>query len=397
MKENMHNLAQGSASFRDVIESDEWRSFRGELPLVLGRREDGRFLIRDLVRLSHLLLSGTTGTGKSVCLRTIVCGLAKHCPLEVMNLVLVDLKRLEFPYCRDFPQMLLPVVCESKKADFVFKWMNAEIERRQKTLFQAGARDLAEFNCAEPGAALARIAVVIDDLGDLISQLEPGAIDRFGAVMRMGPRVGVHVICATSYLSAPVQRVIGAADQIGRMAFRTVSVNESKGILGVAGAEQLFGCGTALFQDEDGLICRTAVVAVDDGDIQNLVQVLRAKKGESSCPRMFLDDDDEVDDLFLDEAIPLECEGRFARDDRGEEVRFEDLERAVHCLCSTHRASTSHFQRQFGWGYGHAEKILEALSDLGIVSTRQGLGPRTILKNQDEAQRLLEGARKEFL
>ena len=397
MKGNAHNLVQGGILFRDVIESDEWRSFRGDLPLVLGRREDGRFLIRDLVRFSHLLLSGTTGSGKSVCLRTIVCGLAEQCPLDGMKLVLVDLKRLEFPYCRDIPQLLLPVVCESKNADFVFKWMNAEIERRQKTLFQSGVRDLAEFNCAEPETTLARIVVVVDDLGDLISQLEPGAIDRFSSAMRMGPRVGIHVICATSYLSAPVQRVIGAAGQIGRMAFRTVSVSESKGILGVAGAEQLFGCGTALFQDEDGSICRTAVVSIEDGEIHDLVQGLRTKKGESSCPRLFLDDDDEVDDLFPDKAIPLECERTPARDDYGEVVRFEDLERAIHCLCATHRASISHFQRQFGWGYAHAAKVLDALSDLGIVSPPQGLGPRTILKNQGEAQRLLDGVRKEVL
>lgn len=365
---------------REMIETDEFRSKKYQLPLILGKDTSGRPMIADLTTMPHILIAGTTGSGKTVCINSIITGLLYTMTPAKLKFVMIDPKRVELPIYSEIPHMLSPVVMEAKKAPAILNWVVQEMDRRFHLLSTVGKRNIQAFNerdlsedakqqLAEAGdsenvipASLPYIVVIIDELADLMLTAQDKVETAITRLAQLARAVGIHLILATQRPSVDIITGVIKANFPARVAFKVASAIDSRTILDSKGAEKLLGRGDMLFiqPGSDNMIRGQAPLIVDE-EISRIVKFVSAQ----GKPQ------------YHDEIVSAQNGG--AGNGLGSGERDELFEDAKNIVVTSRQASTSYLQRRLGLGYTRAARIIDQLEAAGIIGPQQGAKPREIL------------------
>ena len=407
------NRAPAGISFREIFESEAWRGFKGELPLLFGKDAAGKELVADLASMPHMLVAGATGQGKSVCLNAIINGLLMTKTPEQLKFIMVDPKSVEFTAYAAIPHLIVPVITDNKKVVFSLHWAVAEMEKRLKMFARAKVKNIYDFNHrvqltqtdmfgddAPLGSDMPRtvpyIVIIIDEVADLMSTSAKEVSPDIARLTAKARAAGIHLILATQRPDAKIITGSIKANIPGRVAFKTAQAIDSRTILDEAGAENLIGKGDMLFKGKDGRLIRAQGAWISDGEIANVIRFIEQHSNvqfdERFTKKLGTIKEEEID-LYGegDDGDGAKAAAEAAKAQVKADAAASDFKKAVECVINTRRASTSHFQRQLGWGYNHAAKILDMLEQRGIVSPQTGLGPRQIVMSQDELLAIFNG------
>ena len=412
------NRAPAGISFREIFESDAWKKADAELPLLFGKRADGRELVADLASMPHMLVAGATGQGKSVCLNSLIGGLLMTRTPEQLKLIMVDPKSVEFTAYAAIPHLIVPVITENKQVVFSLRWAVSEMEKRLKLFARARVRNIYDFNHRQSlsqmemfgddtaiGADMPKtvpyIVIIIDEVADLMASSGKEVSPDIARLTAKARAAGIHLILATQRPDAKIITGTIKANIPGRIAFKTATSIDSRTILDDTGAENLIGRGDMLFKSKDGLLIRAQGAWISDQEIANVTRYIEEHSSTEFDDRftnkLSTIKEEEVD-IFADETGGSDT-GKDAAAAAKEQVKAEenasDFKKAIECIINTNRASTSHFQRKLGWGYNHSAKIMDMLEDAGIIAPQSGAGPRQIIMDQDQLLAVFNGGRDE--
>lgn len=354
------NEKRQTVYFKEGLQTDVYRHFEGNLPLYLGSNIYGEHEIFDLAAMPHLLVAGTTGSGKSVGIHTMLLSLLyKRLPSE-LKLILVDPKTLELMPYKDIPHLLLPVVTEPKQAVLALKWAVKEMEDRYKNMSRLGVRNILTYNAKidqttpDSEDKLPFIVVVIDEMADLMLVAGKEIEVCVQRLAQMGRAAGIHIITATQRPSVDVITGTIKANFPTRISFKLSSKIDSRTILGdLSGAEQLLGSGDMLYLATNGKLHRIHGSFVSEADVAAVTDFWRAQ-GKPSYIELRADETEEG--------------GIYASSD---EPYYQE---AVALIRSTKKVSTSFLQRNFPIGYNRAAKIIEQMEKEGIISEGDSAG-----------------------
>lgn len=361
------NKSSATVTLREILESDDIKKFGSSMALALGRDAAGAPFIVDLRKMPHLLIAGATGSGKSVCINSIIVNLLYQNSPSQLRMLLVDPKRVEFTEYNGIPHLLTPVVTEVDKTVAALKWVVAEMERRFKLLAESSSRNIEVYNENPTEGKLPYIVVVIDELADLMAQ---AANDVEGSIVRtaqMARAVGIHLIVATQRPSVDVITGVIKANMPTRIAFAVAANADSRTILDQGGAEKLLGKGDMLYLSSELTTPKRAQsVLVLDKEIRDVTDFLK-KEGEA-----------EYDESIL--TFKSSGSSRGGGSASGDGGVDDDLyEEAKALVLETGKASASLLQRRLRVGYARAARLLDLLEEQGVIGPADGAKPRDIL------------------
>jgi S-DNA-T family DNA segregation ATPase FtsK/SpoIIIE len=415
------NRVSAGISFREIIESDTWRNFKGELPLLFGKDAAGNELVADLAKMPHMLVAGATGQGKSVCLNAIINGLLMTKTSDQLKLIMVDPKSVEFTSYVSLPHLIVPIITDNRKVIFSLHWAVAEMEKRLKMFARAKVRNIYDFNHrlqftqtdmfgadSAVGSDMPRtvpyIVIIIDEVADLMAAAAKEVTPDISRLTAKARAAGIHLILATQRPDAKVITGTIKANIPGRVAFKTATSIDSRTILDDTGAENLIGKGDMLFRTAEGKLIRAQGAWLKDEEIERITGFIEQHSNpefdqnfktklervkEAGITDPFADNDDDPDN----HPQPAAGAGAGAVASKREIAKAEEdadnYRRAIECLINTNRASTSHFQRRLKIGYNNAANIIEQLEEEGIIGPQVGAGPRQILMSQEELAAIL--------
>ena len=388
---------------REILESQDWRGARAEIPIALGKDVSGTPLISDLTKMPHLLIAGATGSGKSVCINSIIASIIYRKSPRDVRLIMVDPKVVELKIFNVLPHMLIPVVTEPKKVPAALKWLLSAMEQRYQQFAKAGVRNITGFNnrkkhppASSPSADvqptleginppegdeelpdhLPYIIVIIDELADLM-MIAPADIETsIARLAQLARAAGIHLIIATQRPSVNVITGVIKANLPSRIAFQVASQVDSRTILDVKGADNLIGRGDMLFSPPgSSRLVRAQGAFVSDDEVHELVKFLK----ENNPPPTYAQDVQAHIDRAASEDDEEGGDGEDA--DLGDDEEL--YQQAIEVLKSSKRASTSMLQRRLRVGYNRAARIMEIMEDKGIVGPENGSSPREILVDLD--------------
>ncbi len=413
------NRKPAGISFREVFESETWKSSKAELPLLFGKDAAGRELVADLASMPHMLVAGATGQGKSVCLNSLINGLLMTRTPEQLKFIMVDPKSVEFTAYAAIPHLLVPVITDNRKVVFSLRWAVAEMEKRLKLFARARVRNIYDFNHrktftqtdmfgtedpvrTDMPRTVPYIVIIIDEVADLMATSAKDVVPDIGRLTAKARAAGIHLILATQRPDAKVITGTIKANIPGRVAFKTSQSIDSRTILDEAGAENLIGRGDMLFKSKDGLLIRAQGAWISDEEIARITgfieQHATTQFDETFAKKLGRVKEASIDDPFADNADDPDNQKSDEDEDSStsrETVKAaEDADlykRALECIINTNRASTSHFQRRLGIGYNHAAKLCDKLEDAGVIGPQKGAGPRQILMAQEQLLAIFNG------
>ena len=382
------NARRETIALRDVIESPEFANSASKLTLPLGKDLIGRIRAADLTQMPHLLIAGSTGTGKSVFINSLLMGMLYKATPDEMKLVLVDPKRLELGLYADIPHLFTPVVTDAKVAANVLRNATREMERRLKLLAQRGVRNIEQYNRTfEKGQSLSLfetaedeehrplpyLVIVIDELADLMMVDTNGVEESITRLAQMARAVGIHLILATQRPSVDVITGLIKANFPARISFRVASKVDSRTILDTNGSESLLGKGDSLYLPAgSSRLHRVHGPYVGEGEVQAVCEFWRDQARAVYNEELLKPPKDE-------NAMGLEGDSA----EGGEEVDDDLYQDAVRVVCEMGRASTSTLQRRLRIGYGRAARLIDLMEKDGIVGPPDGAKPREVLKKKD--------------
>jgi S-DNA-T family DNA segregation ATPase FtsK/SpoIIIE len=394
------NARRETVFLSEIFASEAWRGYQGRLPLALGKDIGGEAVITDLSRMPHLMIAGTTGSGKSVGINAMILSLLYRMPPEQCRLILIDPKMLELSVYEGIPHLMAPVVTEPAKAVTALKWTVREMERRYRSMSQLGVRNIGGYNervadARAKGEVISRrvqtgfdpdtgrptfeeqplaleplpfIVVVVDEMADLMmvagKEIE-AAVQRLAQMARAA---GIHVIMATQRPSVDVITGTIKANFPTRISFQVISKFDSRTILGEQGAEQLLGQGDMLFMQGGGRIGRVHGPFVSDDEVEEVVKYLRSQ-GEPA----YLDEVTEPDGDDANANTPALSASLGSEGERGL------YEQAIAVVAREGKASTSFIQRHLNIGYNRAAKLIEQMEKDGVVGPANHVGRRDVL------------------
>ena len=404
------NRASAGISFREIVESETWRNFDGELPLLFGKDAAGKELVADLAKMPHMLVAGATGQGKSVCLNAIINGLLMTKTPEQLKLIMVDPKSVEFTSYVSIPHLIVPVITDNRKVVYSLHWAVAEMEKRLKMFARVKVRNIYDFNHrmsftqtdmfgndTEVGSDTPKtvpyIVIIIDEVADLMAAAAKEVVPDISRLTAKARAAGIHLILATQRPDAKVITGTIKANIPGRVAFKTATAIDSRTILDDSGAENLIGKGDMLFRTAQGQLIRAQGAWISDPEIARITNFIEQHSNtqfdENFATKLSRVKEAGIADPFADNADDPdnnqpENNAQAIREQVKADAAANDVKKAIECIINTKRASTSHFQRQMGWGYNHAAKILDQLEQKGIVGPQTSMGPRQIMMDQDQ-------------
>ena len=355
------NDQRESVTIKELLSHENFKSTSHKIPICIGKDISGNIEVIDLSKTPHLLVAGTTGSGKSVFINTLLASLLyKFSPTE-LRLILIDPKMLELSVYNDIAHLLTPVVTEPKKAIIALKWVCKEMERRYTLMNEEGTRNLEGYN-HKAAEAMPYIVVFIDEMADLMMTAGKEVEHYVQRLAQMARACGIHLVMATQRPSVDIITGSIKANFPSRASFQVASKYDSRTVLGEIGAEQLLGNGDMLMTKNGGNIIRYQSAFISDSEVNKLInEIKRSKKVE------YLNE--------LDEIIKNNDENFDALNDEDEEL----ISKSIDLIKSTNKASTSFLQRNFQIGYNKAARIMEALEQRGIVSEANHAGKREIL------------------
>ena len=366
------NKTTEAVHLRDVLDCSDFKDARGGIPVGLGKDIAGKPVITDLAKMPHLLVAGTTGSGKSVCVNTLISSILFSRKPEEVKLLLIDPKMVELSIYNGIPHLMAPVVTDMKKAAAVLRWAVREMEARYKAFAASGKRDIKSYNAAHPKAAMPLIVLIIDELADLMMTAPDDIEESISRLAQMARAAGIHMVLATQRPSVNVITGSIKANVPSRISFAVGSQIDSRTILDMAGAEKLLGKGDMLFAPIGAnKPIRVQGAFISDDEVEHLVEFVKAQR------------EPEYDDTVTQEA---EKETEKESSEENDIYRDELLERAVNLVMESGQASVSMLQRRFRIGYTRAARLVDTMEDLKIVGPSMGSKAREILMSPEQAK-----------
>lgn len=354
---------------KEILDSKEYRDSKSKLKLAIGKDIAGAPVVADLAIMPHLLIAGATGSGKTVCVNSVVISLLFNSTPEELKFIMIDPKRVELAVFNDLPHQLSPVVTEPKKVASALDWVVNEMDSRYELFAKSGVRNIDLYNeksGKERPAKLPYIIIVIDELADLmmVAQQEiEGAITRLAQLSRA---VGIHIIIATQRPSVDVITGVIKANFPSRISFKVASKVDSRTVLDMNGADKLLGRGDMLFVEPGASRpIRAQGSLISDREINNITDFIKSQRSSE----------------YVEEIVEAHRKRSYRRFEKD-----EVYEEAVKVILETKQASVSMLQRRLGLGYTRAARLIDMMEDEGIVGPYQGSKPRDILISLEEHQ-----------
>ena len=357
------NDKRESVTIKELLSDPNFKSTTHKIPICIGKDISGNIEVIDLSKTPHLLVAGTTGSGKSVFINTLLASLLyKFSPMQ-LKLILIDPKMLELSVYNDIAHLLTPVVTEPKKAIIALKWVCKEMERRYSLMNEEGTRSLEGYN-QKASEALPYIVVFIDEMADLMMTAGKEVEHYVQRLAQMARACGIHLVMATQRPSVDIITGSIKANFPSRISFQVASKYDSRTVLGEIGAEQLLGNGDMLMSKNGGNLIRYQSAFISDNEVNKLINEIKKNQVVK-----YLEE--------LEEVIKNENDGFDNLSDDEEEL----VSKSIDLIKSTNKASTSFLQRNFQIGYNKAARIMETLEQRGVVSQPNHTGKRDILIN----------------
>lgn len=403
------NCKPASISFREIIESDTWKDGEFELPLLFGKDVVGNNLVADLTKMPHLIVAGSTGTGKSVCLNSIICGLLMTKTPEELKLIMVDPKFVEFKNYERLPHLLAPVITDNKKTERALQMAVIEMDKRLKILARANVRNLKQFNNrksvtqtdlfgkdqelnSDLPKKLPYIVIIIDELADVMASSAKAVTPLIGRLAAKARAAGIHLILATQRPDTKVINGTIKSNIEGRVAFKTSSSIDSRTILDHTGAENLIGRGDMLFRQAQSLI-RAQGALITDEEIERVIGYIEEHSSmqldEVFTSRLARVKEDSLEDQFKDEEDDSQREApATVRQAVRAAEKASNYKKALEIIINDHRISISFLQTRLGIGYPNASSIIYKLEKDGVIGPQRAGGSREILLTDEELRNL---------
>lgn len=373
-----------SVQLREVLENPAFAAAKSRLTVGLGKDISGQAIFADLAKMPHLLVAGATGSGKSVCINTLITSiLFKAKPTEV-KFILIDPKMVELSVYNDIPHLMVPVVTDAKKAASVLNWAVQEMEKRYGLIAQAGVRNMDGYNKQfeeETEKKLPSIVIIIDELADLMMVAPHDVEDAICRIAQKARAAGIYLVLATQRPSVNVITGVIKANIPSRISFAVTSQIDSRTILDASGAEKLLGKGDMLFKPQEAnKATRIQGAFVSDKEVELLVEYIKSQGHKVEANQEIID--------FTNKAAEAENE---PEEDKPAKTNMDSLLReAVELVMSSNNASASSFQRRYHIGYSRAGRLLDTMEQLGIVGPPQGSKPRDILVTEAQAFEIMD-------
>ena len=357
------NSSRENVYLSEIISSSNFVKKDIKLPIALGKSISGISLVGDLTSMPHLLIAGTTGSGKSVCINTIILSLLyKHGP-DKCKFILIDPKMLELSTYEGIPHLLCPVITEAKRAASVLGWVVKEMESRYKLMTRVGVRNIDGYN-SKHKLPMPYIVVIVDEMSDLMLVAGKEIEGYIQKLSQMARAAGIHIIMATQRPSVDVITGTIKANFPTRISFQVTSKIDSRTILGEQGAEQLLGKGDMLYMSSANKIIRIHAPYVSENEIEKINNFLRS----------------QAEPDYVDEILNFADEKEIGQNLSDNENRDELYDNALELIKSEGKASTSFLQRKLQIGYNRAARIIDMMETNGVVSKANHVGKREVLK-----------------
>ena len=380
------NRIRAQVRLRDLIAAPQFQNSFSSLVLVLGRDVSGNPVYADLARMPHLLVAGSTGTGKTIFLNSLIISLLYRNSPETLRLILIDPKRVEFSVYKELPHLLAPVIFDAQKTINALKWLIGEMERRFEILSSNGSRDIFSYNgkiSKQGEKPIPYIVLIVDELADLMAargrEMEAGIV----RLAQMARAVGIHLVLATQRPSVEVITGLIKANVTSRITFQVASQVDSRTVLDVAGAEKLLGLGDLLFiSAEIAKPKRIQGAYVGEKEVKRVVNWLK------STPVPKLEDEENyfpsvvpLTEESLENGVSLFPQKSGIESENGEDPLYEDAKKVV---IEAKKASASLLQRKLRIGYARAARLIDILEERGVVGPGEGAKPREVYVNTEE-------------
>lgn len=365
-------------TFRELLESEEFKNRKHNMTVALGKDVAGKVWFADLPRMPHLLIAGSTGSGKTVCVNTILMSLLYQNTAETLRVIMVDPKRVELTVYNGIPHLLAPVITNTSKTVNALKWTIGEMERRFELLSQNQSKDIASYNKKHPNDKIPHIIFIVDELADLMAsaagEVEAGII----RLAQMARAVGIHLILATQRPSVDVITGLMKANIPGRIAFSLPSLVDSRTILDTSGAEKLLGRGDMLYLSAElSKPVRIQGAFLTEHELKGVVNYLKG------------DEPPQYDESILEKQTGTGTMNIFGGTSDDHDALFDEAKKTI---MQAGKASASYLQRKLKIGYSRAARILDELEAEGIIGPADGSKPRELLITEEEIDEPFGGA-----
>ena len=373
------NRTLEGVQLREVLENPAFQEATSKLTVGLGMDISGHAIFADIGKMPHLLVAGATGSGKSVCINTLISSILFKATPDEVKFILIDPKMVELSNYNGIPHLMVPVVTDPKKASSVLNWAVQEMEKRYSIFANHGVRDIKTFNRRYPEEKIPFIIIVIDELADLMMVSPRDVEDAICRILQKARAAGIHMILATQRPSVNVITGIIKANLPSRISFAVSSQVDSRTILDRGGAETLLGKGDMLFSPQGAAKpIRVQGAFISDEEVEMLLDYIRAQGQE-------INENEELIDFMESEAT----ENDSAEDDGVQIKQDQLLPDAVELVMSTGQASSSNIQRRLGVGYTRAARLVDTMEELRIIGP-SGNKPREILMTEEQAKELVK-------
>ena len=374
------NKHSASVLLREILDSDTFRRSASSVSMAMGKDIGGKIVVADLAKMPHMLIAGSTGSGKSVCINNLILSMVYKSAPKDLRLILVDPKQVELSVYASLPHLLIPVVTDPKKASSALRWAVNEMTMRYTKFTQRGARDLIRYNSLqeEEKDRLPRIVVIVDELADLMMVCPDEVEDSICRIAQLGRAAGIHLIVATQRPSADVITGLIKANIPSRAAFAVSSAIDSRIILDAAGAEKLLGKGDCLFHPNGAdKATRLQAAFVSDDEVEKIMEHYKGSKAPEYASSIEQD---------------MSASGGAKGGVFGEGKQEDDLlGEAVRIVLDSGQASISMIQRKLRVGYARAARLVDMMEEKGYVSGFDGSKPRKVLIKRAEFDRIFGG------
>lgn len=374
------NKVVSTVYLRDIIDSNEFKNSASKLTFAIGQNISGEAVVGNIAKMPHLLVAGTTGSGKSVCLNSLILSILYKSTPDEVKFIMIDPKMVEFKIYNGIPHLLVPVVTEPKKAAGALQWAVVEMEKRYRYLSDENVRDLASYNAVmktrEDGKTLPQLVVVIDELADLMMTASKEVEESIIRIAQMGRAAGVHLVIATQSPRADIITGLMKSNIPARIALQVSSAVESRIIMDATGADKLLGNGDMLFRKDSGSkAVRIQGTWVSDEEREEVISFIKRTS-----------DAEYAGDVIAQIEKAAEDKNKATKEPEPADDFDELLPQAVDVVFNLGQASVSQLQRRLKLGYSRAARIVDQMEELGIIGPFEGSKPRPILITRQQWQ-----------
>ena len=376
----VENSVVNTVTLREIISSKEFKKQKSKIAFAVGKDIAGNPIVGNLKEMPHLLIAGATGSGKSVCINSIITSILYKADPDEVKFMLIDPKVVELKSYNDIPHLLIPVVTDPSKAAAALSWAVVEMTDRYKIFSEVGAKDLSTYNRkmkdqGEEDSVLPQIVIIIDELADLMIVAKNQVSESIQRIAQLGRACGIHMIVATQRPSVNVITGVIKANIPARIAFAVSSSVDSRTILDTGGAEKLVGKGDMLYSPKGGVKpIRVQGTLVSDEDVEKVIDFVKEQTEETDYSQEVIDS--------------INNGGSFEMDDDSDDL----LTDAIECVVDAGQASVSMLQRHFRIGYNRSARIVDQMEERGIVGPADGARPRKVLITKEEWESMKDSA-----